>query len=223
MSYESVNEAPHIAALFAEGAIAYQTQHSFAADSLLPEEQQFLSKAAPKRVHEFAGGRACARAGLRQLGYGVVALPIGADRAPVWPAGTTGSITHTDGYCAAVVARCAQIRALGLDAEPAGSVRPDVWRRICTPDELEGLRAQSDQDALRSATLIFSAKEAFYKCQHTLTGQWLNFADISIDIEAKFFTVRPNQSLQIANRSPGPWRGCYHYEAGFVITGLCII
>jgi 4'-phosphopantetheinyl transferase EntD len=223
MSFESVNQAPHIAALFAEGAIAYQTQELLPADSLLPEEQQFLSKAVPKRIHEFAGGRACARAGLAQLGYRAVALPMGSDRVPMWPAGATGSITHADGFCAAVVANCADIRALGLDVESAASVKPDLWRRVCTPVELALLQSQDERSALQSATLIFSAKEAFYKCQHTLTGQWLRFADISITIESDFFTVQPNQSLQIANQSPGPWRGRYRYEAGYVITGLCIV
>jgi len=223
MSSESVNQAPQIAALFAEGAVAYQTQDSFPADSLLPQEQQFLSKAVPKRIHEFAGGRACARAGLAQLGYRDVALPMGTDRVPVWPAGMTGSITHTDGFCAAVVANCAHIRALGLDVERAGSVKPELWRRICTPAELALLQSQDERSALQSATLIFSAKEAFYKCQHTLTGQWLRFADISITIESNFFTVQANQSLQIADQSPGPWRGQYRYEAGYVITGSCIV
>jgi 4'-phosphopantetheinyl transferase EntD len=223
MPHESVNAAPSIAALFAAGAVAYQTRDIFSANSLPPEEQQYLVKAVPKRIHEFAGGRACARAGLSQLGFAPVAVPMGADRAPRWPAGTTGSITHTDGFCAAVVAPCARIRALGLDAEPENSVRPHLWRRICTAQELTTLQEQDEPGALGAATLLFSAKEAFYKCQHALTGQWLSFTDISITIESDHFTVRPTQPLQIANHSPGPWRGRYLHEAGLVITGLCIV
>jgi 4'-phosphopantetheinyl transferase EntD len=223
MPHESVNAAPRIASLFADGAVAYQTRAMFSVDSLPPAEREYLIKAVPKRIHEFAGGRACARAGLSQLGFGPVALPMGADRAPLWPAGTTGSITHTDGFCAAVVATCAHIRALGLDAEPQDSVKPDLWRRICTAQELLTLQEQDERTALGVATLIFSAKEAFYKCQHALTGQWLGFTDISIRIESDHFTVHPTQSLQIANQSPGPWRGRYLREAGLVITGLCIV
>lgn len=223
MAPESVNAAPNIAALFPEGAIAYQTRDTISADSLLPEEQQTLLRAVPKRIHEFAAGRACARAGLAQLGYAAVALLPGADRAPQWPAGATGSITHTDGFCAAVVAASARIRALGLDVEPGTSVRPHLWRRICVPEELALLQSLDGQTALATATLIFSAKEAFYKCQHTLTGQWLGFADLSISIETDRFTVRPTQSLQIAQQHPGPWRGRYLREDGLVITGLCIV
>ncbi len=218
-----MNAAPSIAALFADGAVAYQTHATFTTDSLLPEERPCVTRAAPKRIREFAAGRACARAGLSQLGFGTVAVPMGADRAPLWPAGATGSITHTQGYGAAAVAMRTRIRALGLDAEPEGSVGAHLWPRICTAQELAWLRAQDGPAALGAATLIFSAKEAFYKCQHALTGQWLGFADIQITVEQEQFTVQPTQPLQIAQHSPGPWHGRYLHEAGLVITGLCIV
>ncbi len=218
-----MNAAPRIAALFPQGAVAYQTHDTVSAATLLPEEQQSLIRAAPKRISEFAAGRACARAALSQLGYGAVALPAGADRAPCWPAGATGSITHTHGFCAAVVAATTKIRALGLDAEPHDSVKPHLWRRICCPEELATLQAQEAAQALAAATLIFSAKEAFYKCQHTLTGEWLGFTDIAVKIESDHFSVRSTRSLQIAHLLPEPWRGGYLREQGLVIAGFCII
>ncbi len=110
-----------------------------------------------------------------------------------------------------------------MDVEPADSVEPHLWRRICTSDELSTLQALDAQAALETATLIFSAKEAFYKCQHALTGQWLGFSDISITLGAGHFTVRPTQPLQIAEHFPGPWTGRYLHEAGLVVTGLCIV
>jgi len=217
-----VESAPQIAALFAEGAVAYQTRESIPADTLLPEEAQFVQRAVPRRVHEFAGGRACARAALLQLGYGRVALPMDAHRAPRWPPGVTGSITHTHGYCAAVVSQIAHIRALGLDVEPVDAVKPHLWRRIFTAAELAALRTQDARTAVESATLMFSAKEAFYKCQHTLTGEWLGFCDISVSIEAGAFRVSANQMLRIAESDPGPWQGRWLVDAGRVITGVCI-
>jgi 4'-phosphopantetheinyl transferase EntD len=223
MTPQSVTAAPQIAALFATGAVAYQTRDTILAGALLPEEQQFVSKAVPKRIHEFAAGRACARAALSDLGYTSAALLMSADRAPLWPAGATGSITHTGNFCAAVVAPTRQIRALGLDAEPEQSVKPDLWRRICTPEELALLQAQDEQSAQAAATLIFSAKEAFYKSQYTLTQEWLGFADLNVTIEADGFTVQATRSLRIAAQLPGPWRGHYRREAGLVITGVCIV
>jgi 4'-phosphopantetheinyl transferase EntD len=222
-SSESVNAAPLIAALFAEGAVAYQTWDTYAADTLLGAERDAVVRAVAKRIHEFAGGRACARAALTQLGFGATELPVGTDRAPRWPLGIAGSITHTDGFCAAVVARTAQIQALGLDAEPAASVKPHLWRRICTTEELALLASQDEATALGTATLMFSAKEAFYKCQHALTAQWLDFSDIRVSIESDHFTIWPTQSLQIAEHCPGPWRGRYLREQGLVVTGVCIV
>jgi 4'-phosphopantetheinyl transferase EntD len=218
-----MNPAPHIAALFTAGAVAYETQETILVNALLPEERQYVARAMSKRVQEFAAGRVCARAALAQLGYAAVALPMGEDRAPQWPAGVTGSITHTDGFCAAVAATTARIRALGLDVEPAASVKPELWHRICGPDELATVQSQDARTAIETATLIFSAKEAFYKCQHTLTGQWLGFSDISITIETDGFIVRPSRPLQITDQFPGPWRGKYLSAAGRVITGVCIV
>ena len=224
MTSESVNAAPRIAALFAAGAVAFETRDRLAANTLLPEEQQFLARAVPKRVHEFAGGRACARAALAQLGFGGAALPVGPERAPVWPSGATGSITHTDGFCAAVVAATSDISALGLDVEVLDSVKPHLWRRICSPEELATLQSSNDPEAaIAAATLIFSAKEAFYKCQHFLTGQWLGFSDVTITVEDDGFSVRPTRTLEISQRIAGPWQGRYRREAGLVMTGVCII
>ena len=223
MTSESVNAAPRIAALFAAGAVAFETRDRLAANTLLPEEQQFLARAVPKRVHEFAGGRACARAALGQLGFSGAALPVGPERAPVWPSGTSGSITHTDGFCAAVVAATTDIRALGLDVEVVDSVKPHLWRRICSPEELATLHSCDPAAAIAAATLIFSAKEAFYKCQYFLTGQWLGFSDVTISIEDEGFSVHPTRPLEISQQIPGPWRGRYRRESGLVMTGVCII
>ncbi len=192
-------KAAHISALFAEGAVAYQTRDTISADSLLPQEHQFLVRAVPKRVQEFAAGRACARAALSALGYPPVALPMNADRGPRWPAAVTGSITHTDDFCAAVVAPTARSAPWGWMRNWPRASNGSCGAGICTAQELEVLEAQDEAAALADATLIFSAKEAFYKCQHTLTGEWLGFADLNITIDAGQFTVQPTRTLQIAS------------------------
>jgi 4'-phosphopantetheinyl transferase EntD len=218
----SVNAARHIEALFAAGAVAFETHALLSADTLLPEEEPFVRRSAARRIHDFAGGRACARAALEQLGYGRIALPADANRAPCWPAGATGSISHTRGYCAAVVSRIEHSRALGLDVERAGSVGPHLWRRIFVPAELAALQAYDAPRAAEQATLMFSAKEAFYKCQHTLTGQWLGFSDIAVSVEEGRFRIAANRPLRISDLHEGPWTGRYRLEKELVITGVCI-
>ena len=103
----------------------------------------------------------CARAALAELGHGDAVIAKGDDGAPVWPSGIVGSITHTNGYAAALVGENRHFAGLGIDAERAGGVTPDLWPRLFTAAEQETLRAQIDP--LGSATLFFSAKEASYK------------------------------------------------------------
>ena len=71
---------------------------------LRPEERAYVESAVPRRVREFAAGRQCARLALRELGGPDEAIPVGLSRQPKWPPGIVGSITHTVGYCLAVVA-----------------------------------------------------------------------------------------------------------------------
>ena len=66
-------------------------------EGLLPEERGAVAKAVPKRVAQFTAGRVCARRALAQLGNTEpVPILMGEDRAPQWPAGYVGSISHTD-------------------------------------------------------------------------------------------------------------------------------
>ncbi|WP_423832395.1 hypothetical protein [Streptomyces manipurensis] len=75
-----------------------------------------------RRRAQFATARACARRALAGLGREPVALLPGPGGAPQWPSGVVGSITHCEGYRAAVAAPAGVVAALGIDAEPAGAV-----------------------------------------------------------------------------------------------------
>ena len=92
------------------------------ASLLYPEEAVSVAKAVPKRVGEFAAGRLCARRALAEFGITGVPLTMAPDRAPVWPESMVGSITHTRGLCAAVVAERRRFASLGIDVEVAGDV-----------------------------------------------------------------------------------------------------
>jgi enterobactin synthetase component D len=136
-------------------------------DWSLPVE---LAKARVTRQREFIAGRWCAVRALAHLG---VMEPVGrrADRAPVWPIGVTGSISHTRELAAAAVAR---VSGLGVDFEP-----------LLSPDALADLRASAISDEewqllgrdAALATALFSAKETIFKSEHPRTGVWLEFTD----------------------------------------------
>lgn len=82
-------------------------------------------RASARRRQQFLAGRACAALALEQTGHpGPFGLPIGLDRRPVWPAGFTGSITHSQGLALAVTARSSEVLSLGLDLEATACTDP---------------------------------------------------------------------------------------------------
>jgi 4'-phosphopantetheinyl transferase EntD len=161
-------------ALFPAGVAGAELTRLEEAEPPLPGEAAGLERAVPRRLREFAAGRHCAREALAELGLPRVALPRRADRQPEWPPGVVGSISHSSDYCAAVVARSATCAGIGFDAEEWGRVTPEIWSRIATPSELARLSATGDSGE-RWATVLFSAKEAFYKAQFVQSQSFLGF------------------------------------------------
>ena len=109
-----------------------------AGGGLLRPEREAIEGAAQSRVEQFTAGRVCSRIALGRLGLAAT-TPIerGEDRAPIWPSGFIGSISHTDTWCAAAVARLGDIRSLGIDLESATPLKESLWRRVCTTEERE--------------------------------------------------------------------------------------
>lgn len=135
-----------------------------------------------KRQREFTAGRTCARQALAKLGHVPVALAIGPGRAPVWPAGIIGSISHTDEIAIAAVARQAEIRSLGIDVESADPLEAKLLSLVCRDEERTALADCGSQTGT-AAKLIFSAKESVYKCLWPVTGMFLEFHTIGIRID----------------------------------------
>jgi enterobactin synthetase component D len=150
---------------------------------LHPDEQRAVANASAKRIRHFAAGRACARAGLRSLGRGDEPVMTGDNRQPVWPAGTEGSISHTDGLCVAVVALTEDLagRRIGVDVEQRARVRPELYRKLFTTPEIEIIEGLPIGEQADAATVAFSAKEAFYKAQYPITEAWVSFTDVRIE------------------------------------------
>jgi 4'-phosphopantetheinyl transferase EntD len=131
--------------------------------SLAPEEEVLVAEAGTKRRRDFALGRVCAHQALAVLGRDTAVLKRSENGAPLWPNGTVGSITHTAGYAAALVAGAGRISGIGLDAERIGGVSPDIWPRLFGAAERDYLEGLDKEDRSLAATLFFCAKEACYK------------------------------------------------------------
>lgn len=160
--------------------------------ALWPEEAKAISRAIPKRQTEFAAGRRAARDALAQLGLAPSAIPQGADRAPVWPAGIAGSISHCAQCCIAVAAHNTDYQTLGVDVEPATALDLELVDVICTPSEQAWIADQPNPGL--AAKLIFSAKESVYKAQYPLTGKVIGFEAVTVKITDDSFvtTTLPN-------------------------------
>jgi 4'-phosphopantetheinyl transferase EntD len=147
--------------------------------ALFAEERRAICNAVPRRQAEFAAGRMAARRALGELGQAPVALAVGADRAPVWPLGYRGSISHCRTAAVAVAARAdAALGFIGIDIEEAVPLERELWDAICTSSEIEWLEAH--WSARLWAKIVFSIKEAVYKAQYPVTGRMLEFQEVEL-------------------------------------------
>ena len=150
----------------------------------------------PARQREFAAGRACARRAMRELGAPEGPVLRGVRRAPPFPDGVVGSITHTSGFCAAAVAHSASFAGIGLDAERNEALSERAAARICAPGELAALRALPGRSPEHWAAVVFSAKETLYKAYFPVTGFFIGFRD-AVDR-----AVSPSPTMRAGSR-PG--------------------
>ena len=149
---------------------------------LFPEEAALVANAIAKRRLEFATGRDCARRALAKLGGPRCPIPAAPDRSPIWPAGFTGSISHTDWMCGAVVAKGSTCNGVGLDIENATPLSDDVRPLVCSDADRVYLDSVPKVNAAPWDKIAFCAKEAFQKCQHALTHRVFDFRNLSIQL-----------------------------------------
>ncbi|OHD57409.1 MAG: hypothetical protein A2Y33_07960 [Spirochaetes bacterium GWF1_51_8] len=180
-------------------------------ETLLPEEFELVRDSNDTRRKEFATGRYCARQALSGLGYGPgVCLPRGPFREPVFPHGTVGSISHTDGLTCAVAGDSAQFRAIGVDVQILGRpVSADAAGQILNPEE-EFWKSVPD-----GILTVFSLKEAFFKMTRRLTDMPFWFDRVSV------FPGETNGSVEYHFETPRGKAfhpGEYRIENGYVFS-----
>ena len=197
--------------LFPSGVIAFEFGGVASPSDLLPSERECVAHAVEKRVREFAAGRLTARAALVALGHEPVPLLIGPDRMPAWPAGVVGSITHTDGYCVAVVGSATQFAAIGVDAECVEAMSPSLWPLTLHAEEFASLKNLDEAARLQMTTIIFSAKEAFYKCQYPLTRRWIGFEEVTVKVADNTFELSMVEETHPVRSVSSPWVGRFMF------------
>jgi 4'-phosphopantetheinyl transferase EntD len=173
-------DAGAIAGLFAVRVSVSVADPGIDRGGLFPEEEALVAGAVTKRREEFAAGRNAARAALAGLGLPPCPLLRAGRRAPAWPQGIVGSITHCSGFCCAVVAPAASVRSLGIDAETGEPLEEGLAALVCRPDELARFAYLPVLATTCWPKLAFSAKEAFYKCVDPVLGEFLDFHEVAV-------------------------------------------
>ncbi|MFI9052255.1 4'-phosphopantetheinyl transferase [Streptomyces sp. NPDC053427] len=193
--------------------------------AMFPEERQLVAGAVPQRQREFGTVRRCARTALSELGIDPAPILPGPGRAPQWPDGIVGAMTHCTGYRAAAVARATDIVTIGLDAEPNKPIDdPGVIDLVTLPEERpQLLHLAALEPDISWDRLIFSAKESVYKAWYPLTGRWLGFeeAHITLDPTDATFTARllvPGPV--VAGTAIGEFSGRWMVGAGLLMTAI---
>lgn len=197
----------------------------FTADMAIGPLPVDLRTAVPKRQLEYRAGRYCAEKAIEQLGFPLPQAPVGRRPAgdPDWPEGMAGSITHTGGFASAAVAPASRARSLGIDTEQVARFDSParIGGHVIRPDEAL-LGGPGLEPRLRLA-LVFSAKEAIFKCLYPLVGRHFGFEDARIDeiiLESGTFSAGP-ASLLGPEIGPGlHMEGRFVFEAGYVHTGV---
>ncbi len=160
--------------------------------ALLEAEETTTAAMVDKRRREFVHGRCCARQALANLGYPDCPVPVGEDRAPVWPDRVVGSISHCDGTATAVAAHIENACSLGIDLERCEALDAALMPMICRREELA--RLDGDERERLLGKLIFSAKESLFKCIWPEVRRFVDFQEVEIrlNLEDNSYTARPH-------------------------------
>lgn len=171
-----------------------------------------MEGAVPKRQLEYVAGRLAAREALRRLGRpGTDWLGRGEDRAPVWPEGLVGSITHTRGFAWAVAAPRPGRRGLGTDLEALIAPRSmEAIRKLVLRDEERRDFRASPLGERAMLTLIFGAKECLFKCLYPTVLRFFGFEAarlLEVDQVAGRFRIRLLEDLHPDLPAGREWPG----------------
>ncbi|MCU5773142.1 4'-phosphopantetheinyl transferase superfamily protein [Erwiniaceae bacterium BAC15a-03b] len=140
-----------------------------------------LGKSVKKRRAEYLASRYAARSALAAAGVDDFLLLNDEQRAPIWPPGFCGSLSHTSQRAVIITAAAQPGRRIGVDAEQtmqAESAR-ELSEMIVSASELQRLK-QCGLPLAQALTLTFSLKESLYKALFPVLRQFMDFHSAEI-------------------------------------------
>lgn len=159
--------------------------HLFYSDALFSHYNiQFpasLKKSVVKRKSEFLAGRYACKKNLELVGVENSNVGIGTHRVSVWPNGIKGSITHTDSTALCAISDNTEVASIGIDREcwVSQQVSREIKKYVISPVE-EKYLLESDIPFDKALTVIFSAKESFFKALFPFVKQYFDFDSVKV-------------------------------------------
>jgi len=178
-----------VSALFSDGVLTRCDHRTSWRDSLTAPEKKQIGDVCGARYAEFAAGRNQARQLIGALTGTADSVLSGSNREPVWPDTVIGSISHCDEYCAVAVAIRSRIKGLGIDVEPYEDLDEEVAEMVVTDQENAQIVKRDAQLASaavmgkKAHKLVFSIKEAVYKCCFPLVRSFIEFHQCQIEFD----------------------------------------
>lgn len=146
-----------------------------------------LQRAVSKRRAEYLASRYAARMALASEGITDFLLLNDSQRAPIWPAGFCGSLSHSAQRAVLLTAAARPQRRIGIDTEQLMSSEraAELSEAITTPRERQWLQQHAIPLAT-GVTLAFSLKESLYKALFPTLRQFMDFNSaevVALDVE----------------------------------------
>ncbi|WP_306518097.1 4'-phosphopantetheinyl transferase [Rheinheimera sp.] len=202
--------------------------HSFDDSSSFSRHQielpQQLQHALTQRKADYLAGRICARQVLQHLGFVNFQLLPGADRAPLWPDGICGSISHSQHMAIAIAAPATEVVGLGIDIEQLmpQQQQAELQNSLIFPSEQAVFYALAQQQP-HALSLVFSAKESIFKALFAQVGTIFGFDAVElIDFTEDKLFFRLTGTLSPTLCKATKLSVHFQQQAGAVLT-FCVV
>ena len=154
-------------------------------------------RAVAGRRDAFRLGRASAHSALQALGRDDGPILAGNDRQPLWPAGVTGSISHTETVGVALVAPEDACLGVGIDIEQL-RFAPELTDQVPVATERAWLERLDGTERDRQTFALFSAKESIFKAFYPRVGRFFGFEAAALTPTGHGFAARLLEDLDEA-------------------------
>ncbi|NRD71984.1 4'-phosphopantetheinyl transferase superfamily protein [Shewanella sp. VB17] len=184
-----------------------------------------ISGSVIKRQAEFLAGRFCAAQALLIKSATNTHISIGKNRAPVWPIGFIGSITHSRNIAMAAVARVDEYQYVGLDVEDmmSAELALSISASIIQDKEFDLLH-NSGLDFSLGLTIAFSMKEALFKALYPSVGEYFDFHAaelIDINLANNHVSMRLLENLSTRFSKGKVFNGYIDHNEDCVTSLIC--